>query len=371
MEQKQLDELNDYQGEEFIDEFVELDDIKVEPAKPKKKEEKGKKTAKAPSPEAPKIGEKKPSLEKKAAAPHERAEKRPAGQDTIPPPAVSPTLLAEKAAETPYESHSARETNEPESENSRFSRASTWKGITGILLILLALSFFTEGFSFEKAISADDAQAKALNFVNNQILQPPFYAEATATEEVGKLYKVALSVAGQPVNSYITKDGALFFPQGFETDRTLREQLGMESGQAQLVDSSEETGGKLVEEIIIDGTSGEVSSQVVPADEPAEKGPAEPATVRKAVRYWKWTFWPETVTVKKGQTLELTLGPDPAKKDVALESFTFSLPAFGIEQEIRGIATVSFVADKAGEFEFLCSNCEEFRGMTGTLLVEE
>lgn len=344
MEQKQLDELNEYQGEEFIDEFVELDDIKIEPVKAKKK---GKKPAKAFKTE-----EKGASVE---------AEKK---GDGVHEPLPNPT-------EKPFPEHHSSPFPSPEAASepadSWFSKASTWKGITGILLILLVFSFFTEGFSFKGTeISADDAQTKVLTFVNTEILQPPFYAEAKRTEDVGVLYKIELAIAGQPVNSYLTKDGALFFPQGFDTGRPLKEQLGIPEPAPEQVQLGE---GRLVEEVIVDGTTGEQTSRIVPADAPVEE--EDTTTFSKALKYWKWTFWPETVTVKKGQTVELTFGPDPAKKDVALESFTFSLPAFGVEQEIEGIAAVSFVADKVGEFEFFCSSCEEFRGMSGTLIVEE
>ena len=40
--------------------------------------------------------------------------------------------------------------------------------------------------------------------------------EIESSAEENGLYKVSLSVAGQSVDSYITKDGSLFFPQGFE-----------------------------------------------------------------------------------------------------------------------------------------------------------
>ncbi len=428
MEQKQLDELNEYQGEEFIDEFVELDDIKIEPVKAKKR---GRKPAKASKQEEQK-GERKAkeaTEEKKIETADVETASVPAENIVTEPPVSehrssgqhsssisSPTLPG--AARGGHDPAGEHDSTGGSGQDSWLSRVSTWKAITGLLLILLAFSFFTEGFSFDGAsasISPDDAQIKALNFVNTEILPPPLYAEAGETEDVGSLYKVELSIItkdgtlpGQPIqsiNSYITKDGALFFPQGFDTDRTLREQLGIDvpaPGQAQLIEegpageegaSTENAsaegregnaaeGGEanLVEEIVIDGTTGEVTSRLVPADEPAEDAAASDGasggTFRKALKYWRWGFWPpNTITVKKGQTVELTLGPDLAKKDLALESFTFSLPAFGIEQEIRGISTISFVADKAGEFEFFCSSCEEFRDgqhrMPGTLLVEE
>lgn len=99
---------------------------------------------------------------------------------------------------------------------------STWKAMTGIVLILLLFSVVTDGFQFggeetspEKVVlGEEEATQKVLSFVNTKLLQPPFVAEVRDSAEVGDLYKVTLAVAGQEVDSYVTKDGELFFPQG-------------------------------------------------------------------------------------------------------------------------------------------------------------
>ena len=59
---------------------------------------------------------------------------------------------------------------------------------------------------------------KALDYVNSQLLQPPFVATIDSSEELDNLYKIVLSVVGQTVDSYVTKDGKFFFPQGFDID---------------------------------------------------------------------------------------------------------------------------------------------------------
>jgi plastocyanin len=50
--------------------------------------------------------------------------------------------------------------------------------------------------------------------------------------------------------------------------------------------------------------------------------------------------------------------------------FTFAIAELGVSQEVSGDTAVSFVASTAGEFEYSCSSCEDWRGMTGTLVVE-
>ncbi|MEW5896892.1 MAG: thioredoxin domain-containing protein [Nanoarchaeota archaeon] len=104
-----------------------------------------------------------------------------------------------------------------------FKDASTWKVITGIAILLLVLSIFTQGFSFTKnaksgyALTLPDAEKKTLDFVNTKLLQPPFQAEVSSSEELDDLFRIELDVAGQSFDSYLTKDGRLFFPQGFNT----------------------------------------------------------------------------------------------------------------------------------------------------------
>jgi protein-disulfide isomerase/plastocyanin len=93
-------------------------------------------------------------------------------------------------------------------------------------LILLVASVFTNGFGISNEdntaqLSLSEAEAKALAYVNENLLQAPFVAEVESSEDAGTLYKVSLSVAGQTVDSYLTKDGNLFFPQGFETSESL------------------------------------------------------------------------------------------------------------------------------------------------------
>lgn len=116
--------------------------------------------------------------------------------------------------------------NDDDDDSGMFKDASTWKVLTGIAILLLVLSIFTQGFSFTKnaktgsTLSLSDAEQKTLDFVNTELLQPPFQAEVSSSEELNDLFRVKLNVAGQSFDSYLTKDGRLFFPQGFNTSVT-------------------------------------------------------------------------------------------------------------------------------------------------------
>ncbi|MEK6950764.1 MAG: cupredoxin domain-containing protein, partial [Nanoarchaeota archaeon] len=98
-----------------------------------------------------------------------------------------------------------------------------------------------------------------------------------------------------------------------------------------------------------------------------EAGAAEPAAenvILVPVRAKKWLFQPKSITVKRGDTVQLMITPESGFQ------FTFALPDFGVGQEIIGPTALEFTADKTGKFPFLCSSCEEFRGMKGMLVVE-
>ncbi len=467
---------------------------------------------------------------------------------------------------------------------------STWKAMTGIVLILLLFSVVTDGFQFggeetssEKVVlSQEEATQKVLSFVNAKLLQPPFVAEVRDSAEMGDLYKVTLAVAGQEVDSYVTKDGELFFPQGIvlsapafsdtadepessdapnskdNTEAASPEGEGPATGSSdpdgeltgaavtsggttaaeergvdlegepflgdatapvtvvefsdyqcsfcrkfwaetlpQLKDGYIITGkvkfffkdfplnshpeaqpaalaaacaqeqGKFweyhdklfdgqrslgdeqyaawAEELGLDGDrfasclsskkyqediqadireaaalgilgtpafviNGKVISGFQPysvfvrevdaalaagapvqdtqrAEEPAseeqaapEEAPAATETsgtdsgtesgddvqdvILASITAKKWLFGPNKLTVGKGDEVQLSIMPE---SDF---TFTFSLPAFGVEKEVSGATRVSFVADKAGEFPFSCSSCEAWRGMTGKIVVK-
>ena len=81
----------------------------------------------------------------------------------------------------------------------------------------------------------------------------------------------------------------------------------------------------------------------------------------------KWTFDPATITVKKGDTVKLSV------KSIDVDH-GFALSAFGINQNLTPGQTtlIEFVADKTGSFPFVCSVfCGSGHGgMRGTLIVE-
>jgi cytochrome c oxidase subunit 2 len=82
----------------------------------------------------------------------------------------------------------------------------------------------------------------------------------------------------------------------------------------------------------------------------------------------QFEFSPSTITVKKGETVKLTVTSEDVQHGL-------SIPDFGVSLSLSpGVpATATFVADKTGTFQFMCNNfCGSgHSGMKGTLVVTE
>ena len=83
------------------------------------------------------------------------------------------------------------------------------------LVVLLIISVITSGFGFFNfgELSSEEASEKALAFVNNNLLQGQSVAQIVDLSEENGAYKMTLSISGQELDTYVSKDGELFFPQ--------------------------------------------------------------------------------------------------------------------------------------------------------------
>jgi protein-disulfide isomerase len=95
-------------------------------------------------------------------------------------------------------------------------------GAVAIILIVLAAGNFSGGLfntkGGNKALSADEAKAKAEDFINKNLVQGTT-ASITAVEDYSdSLYKLKVKVGDTDIDSYITKDGKQFFPQAMDTE---------------------------------------------------------------------------------------------------------------------------------------------------------
>lgn len=136
----------------------------------------------------------------------------------LPP---TPPLVAEQLTVKKVEVATASSKGTSSEQDNLWESVSTWKVVTVILALVVVLSVFTSGFRFDALPTASsgavipltEAESKVVQFLNENVLVPPFTAAVTKSQEENGLYKLTLSIAGQSVDSYLSKDGALLFPR--------------------------------------------------------------------------------------------------------------------------------------------------------------
>ncbi len=78
-------------------------------------------------------------------------------------------------------------------------------------------------------------------------------------------------------------------------------------------------------------------------------------------------FAPSTLTVNKGDTVKITFKNSGGQHDFVIDEFNVKTSIIGSNQQ----ATVQFVADKTGTFDYYCSvGNHRAMGMQGTLTVQ-
>jgi len=104
-----------------------------------------------------------------------------------------------------------------------------------------------------------------------------------------------------------------------------------------------------------------------PTPDPVPPPVVQPQTQNFVISASKFEFSPSTITVNKGDIVNITVKSSDVDHGIAI-------PAFGVSKTIDagGSATVKFVADKEGTFEFFCSVfCGSGHStMTGKLIVK-
>ncbi len=137
-------------------------------------------------------------------------------EEELPKEELSKEELPEK--ESP-EIIQKEEIQKPEKKNN------TWK-IYGIAItILLIFAIFTRGFSFTNitggaTLNEDLAAEKALDFINNNLM---ITGQATlkSIKEENNLYRIELEFQGETIESYISKDGKLLFPNAIPLEEPM------------------------------------------------------------------------------------------------------------------------------------------------------
>lgn len=133
--------------------------------------------------------------------------------------------------------------------------------------------------------------------------------------------------------------------------------------------------GLVVVGILVFGVIKFINKGAVPTQEGEQPAPTGTVTTPSAgtvkeftVTGKNYSFAPATLTVKKGDTVKITFVNEGGFHDLKLDEFNVATRQLnGGSQE-----TVTFVADKAGSFEYYCSvGTHRQMGMKGTLTVTE
>ncbi|NCT55205.1 hypothetical protein GW758_04630 [Candidatus Falkowbacteria bacterium] len=92
--------------------------------------------------------------------------------------------------------------------------------ITPIVLVvaLIIIGFISFSPSMKKSVSKEKASTIAEEFINSYLMEPGSKASiVSVTEEYG-LYKIEVDITSSVVDSYLSKDGKLFFPQALNIE---------------------------------------------------------------------------------------------------------------------------------------------------------
>lgn len=106
--------------------------------------------------------------------------------------------------------------------------------ILGVVVILLIAGFYMSqknGGVMGKNISPVEAKAKAETFVRDTLLGGKTQFTISDATEYAGLYKMSITLegGGEPIDSYMTKDGKIFLPQGMDIEKMTKEAGGTDT----------------------------------------------------------------------------------------------------------------------------------------------
>jgi len=94
-----------------------------------------------------------------------------------------------------------------------------WTLISGFLFLILAVSVVTGGFGFGGIFgsSSDEIGKKTMDYVNNNLLPPGTTASLIESKKGDSgIFEVKFKLGEQEITSFVTQDGKMLFPTGYE-----------------------------------------------------------------------------------------------------------------------------------------------------------
>jgi len=118
-----------------------------------------------------------------------------------------------------------------------------------LLLSLAAVLILTGCSSRTKNLKPDQAKERAEQFINAALMRPGSQASVKELEEVTGFYKMKIDVgSGELIDSYLSLDGKLFFPQAMDIDEVNSQLAGSsDGGQAVVVEVEQKSDKPVVE----------------------------------------------------------------------------------------------------------------------------
>jgi len=96
-----------------------------------------------------------------------------------------------------------------------------------IVVIIVIVALIVIAFLFQKgklggaglSVSSQQAAERAIGYINNNILAGGGTASLVGVSEANGVFKVSLKIGEQGYDSYVSKDGKLLFPEGYDMDK--------------------------------------------------------------------------------------------------------------------------------------------------------
>jgi len=132
---------------------------------------------------------------------------------------------------------------------SLFKKESPYSKVTSIILVivLIVIAFFSFYPLVKKVVNKKEAITISEDFINEYLMQPGSKASVVDINSEYGLYKLQIDIGSGVVDSYLTKDGKLFFPQALDIKKINEENTDVPEEAATLAEVTNKNDKPVVE----------------------------------------------------------------------------------------------------------------------------
>ncbi|MBS1266296.1 MAG: hypothetical protein MAG795_00263 [Candidatus Woesearchaeota archaeon] len=110
----------------------------------------------------------------------------------------------------------------------KIKKVRIWQASTAVLSVLLIISFFMGEFGNGSAngatLSSNVVADKTVKLINENLMQGQATAKLEGVEESNGMYLLKLNINGKEMESYVSKDGKMLFPQAVDLTKKPQQQ---------------------------------------------------------------------------------------------------------------------------------------------------